>query len=253
MTSESKYSIGEFSERTGISIRTLHYYDEIGLLQPEKNQSSGHRVYVQQDLLTLQKILSLKFLGYSLEKIRELMKESSFTVDLNETLGLHLKALEKESARIDASMEAIRRVMRLLEEERAIDSNLLLSLINHLHLDNKQKEWMEEHMLTDVAKELANKSEQEKTEFDDTFLMLAKRVRMLYGRPFDDPEVIEMAGQYLEATFAFLGEDLIRQLADAEVEETDIKELEQMMPSPFTEEEQEWLNQAMEFFTQQAE
>ena len=44
MSKKEGYSIGEFSKRTGISIRTLQYYDELGLLKPEKNISSGRRV-----------------------------------------------------------------------------------------------------------------------------------------------------------------------------------------------------------------
>ena len=61
MNNNNKFSIGEFSEKTGIPIPTLHYYDEIGLLRPEKNPSSGHRIYNYQDIIILQKIISLKF------------------------------------------------------------------------------------------------------------------------------------------------------------------------------------------------
>lgn len=86
MERHNMFSIGEFSRKTGISIRNLRYYDEIGLLVPEKHPTSGHRMYNDKDVLTLQKILSLKFLGYSLDKI----------TDLNETLSLHLKALEEQ-------------------------------------------------------------------------------------------------------------------------------------------------------------
>jgi DNA-binding transcriptional MerR regulator len=82
MDQGSKFSIGQFSEKTGISIRTLHYYDEIGLLKPEKHPSSGHRIYTRKDILTLEKIISLKFLGYSLDKITNLLNESSFTVNI---------------------------------------------------------------------------------------------------------------------------------------------------------------------------
>ena len=63
-------SIGEFSKRTGTSIRTLQYYDEMGLLKPEKNVSSVQR----EDILELQKIVSLKVLEYSLEEIRIMLK-----------------------------------------------------------------------------------------------------------------------------------------------------------------------------------
>lgn len=63
MKKETEYNIGDFSEKTGISIRTLHYYDEIGLLSPNKASHSGHRIYVIQDIITLQKIVSIKSLG----------------------------------------------------------------------------------------------------------------------------------------------------------------------------------------------
>ena len=58
MNKDKKFSIGEFSEKTGIPIPTLHYYDEIGLLQPEKNPTSGHRIYNYQDIITLQNIIT---------------------------------------------------------------------------------------------------------------------------------------------------------------------------------------------------
>lgn len=56
----------------GSSIQTLHFYDEIELFQPEKHPNSGHRQYTNQDVLTEQKIVSLKFLGYSLNQIRKI-------------------------------------------------------------------------------------------------------------------------------------------------------------------------------------
>jgi hypothetical protein len=82
---------------------------------------------------------------------------------------------------------------------------------------------------------------------------MAKEVKQLYGRPVEDSQVQEMIKTYLEASFAFLGEDLMHKLAEADVEELDIQELEDMAPSPFTEDEQKWLNQAMEHYVKQAE
>lgn len=253
MKESNKYSIGEFSEKTGISIRTLHYYDEIGLLQPEKHPTSGHRIYNHQDILTLQKIVSLKFLGYSLDKINNLLHESSFTVDLNETLSLHLQALEKEKERIEQSMTAIQRVIKLLKKEEEVDSTILFSLIHSIQTENMQKEWMKRHMPTDVVEELSKKTEAEKITLDQTFIQFAKEVKQLYGKPVKDLKVQEMIKTYLEASFEFLGGDLMRKLADVDVEKINIQELENMTPSPFTEDEQKWLNQAMEYYMKQAE
>ncbi|RTR29135.1 MerR family transcriptional regulator [Robertmurraya yapensis] len=253
MNKNHKFSIGEFSEKTGISIPTLHYYDEIGILRPEKNPSSGHRIYNYQDIITLQKILSLKFLGYSLDKIANLLYESSFTVDLNESLSLHLQALDKEKEQIEQSIKSIKRVIKLVKEEGEVDSALLFSLIHGMRTEYIEEEWMESHMLTEVVEELTKKPEEDKIALDKTFIHLSKEVKQLYGKSVDDPKVQGMIKTYLEASFSFLGEDLIQKLADTNIEELDIQELENMAPSPFTEDEQNWLNQAMEFYMKQEE
>ncbi|MBX6396328.1 MAG: MerR family transcriptional regulator, partial [Alicyclobacillaceae bacterium] len=81
-----KYSIVEFSKITDTSIRTLRYYDEIGLLKPAKHPESGHRWYDDQDLLKLQQITSLKLLGYTLEQIKVIMNEPNFDLGLKDSL-----------------------------------------------------------------------------------------------------------------------------------------------------------------------
>jgi len=253
MNTDKKFSIGEFSKKTGIPIPTLHYYDEIGLLQPEKNPSSGHRIYKYQDIITLQKIISLKFLGYSLDKVANLLHESSFSVDLNESLSLHLQVLEREQEQIEQSMQAIKRVMKLVEEEEEVDSTVLFSLIYGMNTEHTHKEWMERHELTDIVEELLKKSEEDKAALDKTFIQLSKKVKKLYGKPVEDSKVQEMVKEYIEESFSFLSEDLIQRLANTSVEELDIQELENIIPSPFAEDEQKWLNEAMEYYMKQVE
>ncbi|QIW18169.1 MerR family transcriptional regulator [Bacillus thuringiensis] len=253
MKKDKKFSIGEFSEKTGIPIPTLHYYDEIGLLQPEKNPSSGHRIYKYQDIITLQKILSLKFLGYSLDKVANLLHESSFGVDLNESLSLHLQVLEREKEKIEQSMQAIKRVMKLVKEEEEVDSTVLFSLIYGMNTEHTHKEWMKRHELTDIVEELSKKREEDKIALDKTFIQLSKKVKQLYGKPVEDSKVQEMVKEYIEKSFSFLSEDLIQKLANTSVEELDMQELENMIPSPFTEDEQKWLNEAMEYYVKQVE
>ncbi|KLA31743.1 MULTISPECIES: MerR family transcriptional regulator [Bacillus cereus group] len=253
MNTDKKFSIGEFSKKTGISIPTLHYYDEIGLLQPEKNPSSGHRIYKYQDIITLQKIISLKFLGYSLDKVANLLHESSFSVDLNESLSLHLQVLEREQEQIEQSMQAIKRVMKLVEEEEEVDSTVLFSLIYGMNTEHTHKEWTERHKLTDIVEKISKKSEEDKIALDKTFIQLSKKVKQLYGKPVEDSKVQEMIKEYIEESFSFLSEDLIQKLANTSVEELDMQELENMIPSPFTEDEQKWLNEAMEYYMKQVE
>jgi len=253
MKESSKYSVGEFSEKTGVSIRTLHYYDEIGLLQPEKSSTSGHRIYKHQEIITLQKIMSLKFLGYSLDKITSLLNEESFTIDLNEALKLHSQQLEKDKEAIEQSLTAIQRVIKLVEAEGEVDSNVLFSLIRSIQTENIQKEWAERHNLTHILEDLSMRTEEEKMKLDQTFIQLAKEVKQLYGKPEDDPKVQEMIKNYLEASFAYLGGDLMQKMAETEMDEMDIQQLEDATPSPFSEDEQIWLNQAMAYYMEHAQ
>ena len=78
--------VGEVAKRTGISIRTLHHYDDIGLVSPSQHTDSGHRIYSHQDVQRLQQVLILRSLGFSLEKIHGLIATSS-----SETVSKQLK------------------------------------------------------------------------------------------------------------------------------------------------------------------
>ncbi|KYG33395.1 MerR family transcriptional regulator [Alkalihalobacillus trypoxylicola] len=248
MNKKNEFSIGDFSEKTGIPIPTLHYYDELGILRPDKNPSSGHRIYKYQDIITLQKILSLKFLGYSLDETANLLTESSFNMDLNKSLLLHLQAFEKEKEQMEQSIKSIKRVMELVKEEEEIDSTILFSLIHNMRSEPIHEAWMQRQELTDVAKDLSMKSEEEKLTIDKIILQLSNEVKQLYGQPFEDPKVQAMVKAYVEASYSFVGEDSSEKLANIHLENLDIEELRIMAPSPFTEDEEKWLNQAMELY-----
>src|SRR5688572_25988984 len=63
--------VGDLARRTGLSVRTLHHYDEIGLLSPSHRTDSGHRLYAAADVARLQQVVSLRQLGLSLEEVRD--------------------------------------------------------------------------------------------------------------------------------------------------------------------------------------
>lgn len=73
MTAADTMQIGELAERTGMSIRTLRHYDEIGLLRPSARSEGGFRLYTLDDESRLLLIRRMKPLGYSLEQMRELL------------------------------------------------------------------------------------------------------------------------------------------------------------------------------------
>jgi DNA-binding transcriptional MerR regulator len=68
-------TVGEVSEMTGVTVRTLHHYDEIGLLAPRGRSEAGYRLYAYADLARLQEILVWRALGFSLSEIQSILDD----------------------------------------------------------------------------------------------------------------------------------------------------------------------------------
>ena len=106
------YRVGELAALTGVSIRTLHHYDRIGLLRPSAYSEGGHRLYSERDLLSLQQILTLRYLGFPLKQIGALLRRPDF--DLVASMQIQRGVLR---GRI-AELERIEAVVGALLEHR---------------------------------------------------------------------------------------------------------------------------------------
>ena len=116
--------IGELAEKTGISIRTLHYYDEIGLLSPSQRTEVGHRLYSDRDIAQLQQILSLRQLGFSLEEIRGCLDNPDFA--LPKVIDLHRSRLREQMTLSQILMERLNTIaMELQVSQSAAVENLM--------------------------------------------------------------------------------------------------------------------------------
>ena len=91
----SFFKTGEIAKKVNVSVRTVQYYDSIGLLHPSLVDEKGYRFYSEEDLLKLQKILCLKQLGFSLDEIRMMTATDSYT-SIKEALHYQIKAIDKK-------------------------------------------------------------------------------------------------------------------------------------------------------------
>jgi DNA-binding transcriptional MerR regulator len=98
--------VGELAKRTGLTVRTLHHYDEIGLLKPSMHTESGHRLYTADDVARLQQIVSLRQLGFSLDQVRGCLDRRDFSP---------LDVLRRHVARLRGQMELEQRLCERLE------------------------------------------------------------------------------------------------------------------------------------------
>ncbi|HEY9699129.1 MAG TPA: MerR family transcriptional regulator [Trichocoleus sp.] len=108
--------VGDLAKQTGVSVRTLHYYDEIGLLSPSHRTEAGYRLYSDADIIRLQQIVSLRQIGFSLEQIRECLEQSKFSP--HHVVQLHLAQLKEQIAlqqQLYARLEVIATRLQLTE------------------------------------------------------------------------------------------------------------------------------------------
>src|SRR5947208_6629094 len=86
--------VGELARRTGLTVRTLHHYDDIGLLKPSGHTEAGHRLYTAGDVARLQQVISLRHLGFSLEEVRACLDGPGFSP--LEVIDLHRARLREQ-------------------------------------------------------------------------------------------------------------------------------------------------------------
>lgn len=123
------WKVGELARDTGVSVRTLHHYHEIGLLVPSSHTAGSQRLYVQADLERLQRILSLRQLGLPLKEIAAHLDDPSRST--LEAIEAHRRLLEERldvQRRLSTRLE---RVARGLRARGAAELDDLLSAIEH--------------------------------------------------------------------------------------------------------------------------
>jgi len=110
------YTVKNLSELSGVTVRTLHFYEEIGLLKPAYYGSNGYRYYEEKELLQLQQILFFKELGFSLKQIRKVLGRSDF--DKLAALYSHRQALSRDWERIGRLIETIDKTIKHLKGQQ---------------------------------------------------------------------------------------------------------------------------------------
>ena len=109
------WKIGELARRTGLTVRTLHHYDEIGLLSPAERSDGGHRVYDEADVQRLYRIVSLRSLGFPLDAIAQALDSEAF--DPKAAVDDHLRRLEAQIAQEQQLLDKLRRLRQRLDAD----------------------------------------------------------------------------------------------------------------------------------------
>ena len=128
-------TVRQVAKASGVSVRALHHYDEIGLLKPAEIGRNGYRYYGRDEMLRLQQILFYRELGFPLEAIRRTLDDPRF--DRRAALDAHRARLEAESARLRRLIRTIDRTIETMEKETAMDDGDMFAGFSA----EKQAEW----------------------------------------------------------------------------------------------------------------
>jgi DNA-binding transcriptional MerR regulator len=115
------YTVKQVVALSGVSIRTLHYYDELGLLQPAYHGANGYRFYEEPQLLTLQQILFYRELGFELKKIKRILGRRDF--EKVAALKSHRLVLQKNLTRTRTLIETIDKTIQHLTRRKKMASS----------------------------------------------------------------------------------------------------------------------------------
>lgn len=108
------YTVGQLSKKTGISVRTLHYYEELGLLKPDRSIDNQYRIYGSEDVMKLQQIAVLKSMGFRLREIKNLINRN-IDQPSDGDYEVWVKVIENQILAIQKEKEELQHVENLLQ------------------------------------------------------------------------------------------------------------------------------------------
>lgn len=132
---EQVWKVGELADRTGLTVRTLHHYDAIGLLRPSGRTGSGHRLYTAADVARLQQILSLRALGFGLDDVREQLAGAGH--DPRRVVRRHLEAVRAKAAEYARLAARLETLADALDRAEAVTADEFLNAITEMTMIEK--------------------------------------------------------------------------------------------------------------------
>lgn len=145
------YKIGRLAGDTGITIRTLRYYDRLGLLKPSHVAESGYRYYSKEDVLRLQHITTLKQLGFTLAEIKEVLGSAEQTANglqaWKQAIQLQIEAVRAEIKQLQLLDRMLHTTLYTLEMRGDVNAEEVLSFIQHMkHQDSAEMDQVRDNL-----------------------------------------------------------------------------------------------------------
>lgn len=239
--SNNMLTIGQLAKRTETSIRTLRYYDKIGLLIPTDYKEGGHRLYSLDDLSRLQQIQSLKFIGFSLKDIADLLKTQYIEEQqLSHSISFKKRELIAEQERIRQIIDQLDHMKTIISGYEKIDIKLFSFIIHSILFEEENF-----NEYSQAKGSIHNFRSDERATFDKEYFSLFMDLKKLVANEIN-PESDE-ALKFIKQLVA-LSNQTLSKIETAEIKST-VQYDEPNILNPFTEEERTFLKNAFAYMS----
>ncbi len=199
------YTVSRLAEMAGITVRTLHHYDELGLLKPSARTAAGYRLYGEQDLLRLQQILFFRELDFPLEQIKAILEYPNF--DQVAALQRHREMLTLERERLSRLLTTIEKtIARITEDNMGISDEELWEGFSQEQIERYKRESRESYGVEVVEESERRAKGMSKGQWQavkDEGDAVTRGLAVLMDRPVDDPEVQALIGRHYKWVCTF--------------------------------------------------
>lgn len=222
------YKVKEVADLVGISVRTLHHYDQIGLLKPKSVASTGYRLYADHDLERLQQVLFFKELGFSLHDIKSILDSPGF--DRKQALKSQKQLLIEKKKRLEAIINLVQQTIDTIEGGSTMPNTEMFKSFDMTEIEKHQKQYADEvkqkYGNTDAYKESQRKTTNYTKEnwaaIYEKSNEIYNNIAALMDRSPEDPKVQEEIGkwrQHISDNFYNCTLEIFRGLGDLYVQD----------------------------------
>lgn len=139
MKLEGYYSSGDFAKKAHITKKTIRYYDEHNILKPSYVNENGARFYNDEDFARLQQILFLKYLGFSLDDIKEMTLKNTDSDFMSESLHMQMELVDERIEQMELMRQALDDAAKIIDRGEHVDWSHMLELVNVNEMEQKLK------------------------------------------------------------------------------------------------------------------
>ncbi|KKO54842.1 MerR family transcriptional regulator [Paenibacillus sp. DMB20] len=211
------YRVGELSEKTGVTVKTLHYYEKLGLLNPGRHPHTGYRLYNSSDILRLQEISVLKEMGFSLSAIKSILGQQSLSSahgtreDIwKDAISNQIESLRQKQLRLFRIEQLLQGSLYSIEMNDEVKLDDMMRFIKELQDARPEdyRKWRRQHFTSEEIEKLPTNDLEDP--INKEWAKLLKEVRKHVHEPADTPVSFELAEQILViADHMFQGDSVL--------------------------------------------